>query len=215
MILFKALLVTDLLLNAMNGQGALFTGQRIKNAEVKLQLRVKVYNSAHVSLGDLMEAEERAGAILLQAKINVNWDLVPLVGSVGDQKPSEEWNPADLHLRLWTHSMLGSNSFSEDTLGFCLSMEKSTAIVVADEIGRRAALDFANPGDLLGLVMAHEIGHLLLRSPAHSIDGIMQARLPTAVRDRRRALLAFSRGQGAAIRSEIHRRTGVQSARRY
>ena len=40
-------------------------------------------------------------------------------------------------------------------------------MIIADEICNRA-LQFTNPGELLGLVMAHEIGHLLL-SEAHSV----------------------------------------------
>jgi hypothetical protein len=203
MLIVRMGLVLFVLLNAWEGRAQI------------AGLTVRLYNSAHVSPGDLVLAEERAAGIFRQAKIKINWDLVPLAGSVVDQKASEVWNPADLHLRLWTLGMVGMNTFGKDTLGFCVSMEKGTAIIIADEISSRAAVDFANPGDLLGLVMAHEIGHLLLRSPAHSVEGIMQARLPTNLRDRRKMLLTFSRQQGTFIRAEIHRRAGVQSARKY
>ena len=65
-------------------------------------------------------------------------------------------------------------------LGICISIEQSTAIIITDEIHSRAADDFTNPGDHLGLVMAHEMGHLLLRSPltpltASCKQGLQQA----------------------------------------
>jgi hypothetical protein len=186
-------------------------GNRLIDTRAGLQLTVKLYNSAHVSPGDLAKAEERAAGIFRQAKIKVNWDLVPPPDEVHDGGKSEAWNPADLHLRFWTRVSVRSNSCGEDTLGFRVSTETSTAIIIADEIRNRSATEFTNPGDLLGLVMAHEIGHLLLRSSAHSVEGIMQARLPTALRDRRRTLLVFSRQQATFIRAEIYRRTGVRS----
>jgi hypothetical protein len=94
-------------------------------------------------------------------------------------------------------------------LGFRLSTEKSTAVIIADEVRKRAALQFINPGELLGLVMAHEIGHLLLRSKAHSTEGIMQGELSTNLGHRRRRLLVFTRKQAAAMQDEVRRRMGV------
>jgi hypothetical protein len=175
------------------------------------QLTVKLYNSAHVSPGDLVQAEERAAGIFRQAKIKISWDLVPPPDEVPDPSKSEAWNPAALHLRLWTRASVGSNTYGEDTLGFRVSTETGTAIIIADEIRNRSVREFTNPGNLLGLVMAHEMGHLLLRSSAHSVEGIMQAKLPTGLRDRRRTLLVFSWQQATFIRAEVYRRTGVQS----
>ena len=37
------------------------------------QLTVKLYNPAHVSPGDLVQAEERAAGIFRQAKIKISW----------------------------------------------------------------------------------------------------------------------------------------------
>src|SRR4051794_13002333 len=91
---------------------------RPTDTQTKLHLTVKVYNSAHVFPGDLVQAEQRAAAIFHQAKIQIKWDLVPLVGSGDHQNRNEEWNAADVHIRLWTRGMVGSNAFGEDTLGF-------------------------------------------------------------------------------------------------
>jgi hypothetical protein len=171
-----------------------------------------VYDSAHVGAEDLRQAEERADIIFRQANIRVAWILVPLVSEVHERHDGEEWNPPDLHLRLWPRAGVGPSNISEDTLGFRLSTEKSTAIIIADEVRNRAARQFTNPGELLGLVMAHEIGHLLLRSKAHSAEGIMQSQLSTNLRDRRQTLLVFTRKQVASMQDEVRRRTGSATA---
>ena len=43
---------------------------------------------------------------------------VPMPDEVHDHAKSEAWNPADLHLRLWTRSSVGSNTYGEDTCGY-------------------------------------------------------------------------------------------------
>ena len=171
-----------------------------------LQLTVKVYNSAHVSRGDLMEAEDRAAIIFHQVKIKIIWDHAPMPNDVHDEFKGEAWNPADLHLRLWTRAVVGSNSQGKDTLGFRVSTESSTAVIIADEISKRAETARTTPGDLLGLVMAHEMGHLLLRTEAHAELGIMKAQLETDLRDRTRILLGFTREQAKAVQDDVRRR---------
>jgi hypothetical protein len=189
------------------GSGAAAGARR--QTEPESQLTVRVYDLAHVGADDLHQAEERADRIFRQARIRITWVLVSVASEGQEHHNSGEWNPADLHLRLWPRAGIGSNSFSEETLGFRLSVETSTAIIIADEVCKRAALQFMNPGELLGLVMAHEIGHLLLRSKAHSSEGIMQGQLSTNLRDRRRTLLVFTRKQAVSMQNEIRRRMGV------
>jgi hypothetical protein len=182
------------------------------HSESDLHLTVRVYDLARVGADDIPQAEQRADSICRQAKISVTWILVPPVNEVHKHQDSEKWNPADLHLRLWPRTSVGPNNFSEDTLGFRLSTEKSTAIIIADEVHNRAALQSTNPGELLGLVMAHEIGHLLLRSKAHSAEGVMQSQIPTNLRDRRRTLLVFTRKQATSMQDEVRRRMEVAIA---
>jgi hypothetical protein len=191
------------------GSSAVRAGRR-SHAGSELQLTVRVYNSANVPPFDLFEAEHRAARVFRQAKIKTVWEHVPTLGEVQDHVQSEEWNPAELHLRLWTRAGVGLSTYGEDILGFCVSMEMSTAIIISDEIRKRAAIKGTTPGDLLGLVMAHEMGHLLLRSKTHSVEGIMQAQLATDLRDRTRTLLVFTRQQASSIRGEVERRMSVQ-----
>jgi hypothetical protein len=73
--------------------------------------------------------------------------------------------------------------------------------------------DFA---DLLGLAMAHELGHLLLRSGAHSANGIMQAELSRkALRDDARGYLRFDSREAELIRKEISGRMALNRKLRF
>jgi len=56
-------------------------------------------------------------------------------------------------------------------------------------------------GDLLGHVIAHEMGHLLLPPNAHTLRGLMRASLDLELVDRQR--LEFDRGQAAMIRAKV------------
>ena len=57
---------------------------------------------------------------------------------------------------------------------------------------------------LLGHVMAHEMGHLLLPHGAHSLTGIMRAEWdPAQVRDATRGRLTFTADQAAVIRERL------------
>lgn len=61
--------------------------------------------------------------------------------------------------------------------------------------------------------MAHELGHLLLQSEAHSVIGIMRARWPEkALRDDDRGYLRFTPGEAESMRSEVRRRTAQKAA---
>src|SRR5262249_35089222 len=49
-----------------------------------------------------------------------------------------------------------------------------------DRVQNLAAANSTDVAPILGTVIAHEIGHLLLRSPEHSSKGIMQRNWPSA-----------------------------------
>src|SRR5207244_8114685 len=58
------------------------------------------------------------------------------------------------------------------------------ATVFSDRIGGAAARVGVDAGTLLGLVIAHEVGHLLLGSGYHGWSGVMQADWPDALLSR-------------------------------
>ena len=62
-----------------------------------------------------------------------------------------------------------------------------------------------DPSELLGYVMAHELGHLLLPDGAHSPAGLMRPALdPAQVRAAAEGLLTFTPDQAGLIREHLH-----------
>ena|SRR5215813_6190584 len=96
---------------------------------------------------------------------------------------------------------------------FCLFLEGGDAVVLADVIQERAKFGPTNFSELLGITMAHELGHLLLRSAKHSVTGVMGvAFTETGMAADERGRLRFTSGEGEKMRNEIKRRTVLKSA---
>jgi hypothetical protein len=76
------------------------------------------------------------------------------------------------------------------------------ATVFSDRIDAAASRAGIDPGMLLGFVMAHEVGHLLLGVDYHGDSGIMRAEWPDAILDRRDAW-QFSSIEAARIRQAV------------
>lgn len=69
----------------------------------------------------------------------------------------------------------------------------------------------ADADALLGLVIAHELGHLLL-GEGHGPDGVMQAQWGgAAVKALERRWLQFNPAQRERIRRELHMRIGMKA----
>jgi hypothetical protein len=171
------------------------------------QVNVFVFNSGHVSSRDLVLAEDRAAGIFKKEGIRVIW-----VAGLTAREPmghpiGEAWNPADLDLRLWTRSLARGTAIHSNALGYCLSIERGQAIILSDAIQNLAARWGIDLADILGVAMAHEIGHLLLRTSSHSTLGMMKAPyLQKDLTSAGREGLIFTREEGNSMRNEVRRR---------
>ncbi len=175
------------------------------------QITVNLYNGINLSSGDLQRAEREAERIFLYAGIQVGWIPGMLAAGLDRNKPMVQSNAVVLQLRIWTRRMAGKRATGSETLGFCLSLDNGDAVVLADAIQKRAVFGATNFTDLLGLAMAHEVGHLLLRSMSHSVAGIMQARwTEKCLREDERGFLRFTPGEAALMRNEIRHRMGLK-----
>jgi hypothetical protein len=66
----------------------------------------------------------------------------------------------------------------EHSLGFSYVNAAGPSVlasIFADAVATVAARTRVDPGVLLGRVVAHEVGHLLLGTPSHSVSGLMRA----------------------------------------
>ena len=186
---------------------------RVPEAVSELRVMVNVYNGVNLSSSDLSRAEREAEKIFLYAGIQITWTTGLFAADVNDNATSERGNAASLQLRLWPRAVAGKRPTSAETLGFCLSLENGDAVVLADAIQKRAVFGSTQFADLLGLAMAHELGHLLLQSERHSVSGIMRAQLTEkALRDDDRGYLRFTAAEAESMRTEVRQRIGGGSA---
>jgi hypothetical protein len=183
------------------------------NTASELPVSVNVYNAVDLSSGELSRAEQKAGKVFQAAGITLLWAAGLLVRDLSDKTPIGISDRASLQLRLWPRAMAGNRPSSAETLGFCLSLENGDAVVLADTIRDRAVFGPSNFADLLGLAIAHELGHLLLRSSAHSVTGIMRRQwTEKQLGDDDRGYLRFTANEAESMRNEVRRRTGLTSA---
>ncbi len=174
-----------------------------------LRLTVRVYNYAQASHVQLKQAEEEAGRILRRAGVETNWLDCPLDAAAFESHPAcqQELGPTDLVLRVLPQAMAERMPFHHSKVGFAFVTKEgprgSMLGVFYDRIRTQTRSDDTATSLGLGRAAAHEIGHMLLRTDAHSSRGIMRGdwrgrdfRNPTA-------LLAFTPEQARLIRAEV------------
>ena len=183
-------------------------------------LTLSVFNDASVPAAVLAEAESRAGRILSHAGIQVQWLNCETGGSpVPDQfeKPSPCSSiayPSHLSVRI----VLPRPSVRDDIFGEAYASSEGKGAYINlyyAHLAKANAQAILGEGQLLGCLIAHELGHLLLGANSHGYDGIMQGRWEqTQLRDAGRGKLQFTPPQAAAMREclagagkgEVHRR---------
>ena len=134
-----------------------------------------VFDRAGVPGHTLSEAQERAGTILGNAGVEVEW--IDCHRPANASVCATVAEPDRLILTIVTED--NGRIFSEDVLGRSVPGDRSThgiyARVFHRHVQAKAEHEKVNSGQLLGLVAAHEFGHLLLGPKAHSPEGIMRA----------------------------------------
>jgi len=166
-----------------------------------VSVTVSVFNDAAAPAFVLAEAQQRATAVMSQAGVSLVWlDC----GTPGSRGP--EWGcsaiafPRHLSVRLVSKATpskadIFGQSFQDD------GGQGSYAVVYYPGLAASKVAETLRTGNLLGLVVAHEVGHLLLGRNSHSADGLMAAvwQVPELHRATQGNLF-FSRGQADQIR---------------
>jgi len=136
----------------------------------KLPLVVRTYDSAGVPARVFARAQQSAGLSLASVGIDPIWRPCHATGCVSRPKPHE------IEIRF-----VKATSLSEPgSLGFAAvdiaERAGTLATIYVDRVDRLADLAGGDRGELMGLDMAHEIGHLLLGTADHAALGLMRAR---------------------------------------
>jgi hypothetical protein len=163
-------------------------------------LPIKLFNDAGVGDDVLHRAKEEAAWLLKSTCVDLTW--VPcLVVSRSNLTPCQAPVRAiEMHIL----SSPATNDFSEDAMGMAMPHLASGdhAGVFLSRVRETAARNagIIDVCDLLGYVMAHEIGHVLLHSTTHSSEGLMRAEFrPADLKKAGQRQLKFTPEQAQAI----------------
>ena len=170
-------------------------------------LQVSLFNDAQVDSATLAEAQSRASAIFSHSGIEVDW-LVCAAANPNDFVPRRTacsvltW-PSHLSVRIRSRGV----SVSADTFGQAFVSAEGEGLysnVYYQNLARSARHPELSDAELLGCVLAHELGHLLLGTNSHSASGLMQARWDSStLRTAALSSLFFTPAQSATLRSRL------------
>ncbi len=173
-------------------------------------ITISVYDYANVPVELLGAAEEDARRIFRQAGVDTVWATC---------LPKPEKVVADCYIVDATHLIMkilpraisAQARDRSDVLGTALVDEKGVGyyVYVFYDNVRRVGEDRELGHTLLGDVLAHEIGHLLLGSNSHSVSGIMSAHwYGGELRRISEGAMLFTPSQSRTLRERLEPRKG-------
>jgi hypothetical protein len=202
-----------------SGQYATGRGPRAGPERGKLALTLRVYNYA-ISRSLLSDAEAEATVILNSAGLDPVWVDCPLSASQVKNYPScaRAIGPTDFILTMLTKAAPERVSPEEDAMGRALPCPKTemacSAYVFYKNVQEEAVYAKIHVSRLLGHVLAHEIGHLLLGPKSHSTTGVMMAGWSDDdMQTIARGFLFFNEQQSRRMRDQLLTRSTFEQAK--
>jgi len=155
---------------------------------------LQLENDAGLSRAALSEAQQLAARIYLAIGVQMIW--------VHGEVPLQDPRGLRVHVRLLSRKMADRKIATERIRGDVLGQANRPARLVyvfCARIGEASVKYLQEYTRLLGLVMAHEIGHILLPVYSHSQSGIMSGRVDIWSKMGQ----DFAAEEGAAIRLKL------------
>lgn len=150
-----------------------------QSPEPGLRIEVLVYNYAGLPAGALARAEQEAARIYQRVGLATEWLDCPLAPAEAAQFPNCQLAPGPTRfaLRLLSRQMAERRKLDPMTFGLALFSEDGGFGTIVNVYSHRAK-ELAKGREkshavILGHLMAHELGHLLLGVGSHSASGLM------------------------------------------
>jgi hypothetical protein len=178
-------------------------GASPRGAVILDSLSVRIYDNAGVLTAGRARAIKRATEILGRADLAVDWRECPATGVLTRGACSAPPEPGELAVRLVRSPKGDPNARALGTALIDRTTGKGTlATVFVDRVTALAQQGRQDQWAMIGGVMAHEIGHLLLGSNSHTDTGLMREiwTLKDLIRNRPDDWL-FSRTQREELRN--------------
>ena len=153
-------------------------GPALAQSNSGVVLPVLVYNYAKVQADSLHSAQRHAGRIFQETGVQFEWHECRVSLSEPQRDPycSQGLRRTDLVLKILPQSRIHAFGVGKDVAGLVQPGEMvCDAYVFYDRLHDIARRESADVTVLLGSIIAHEFGHLLIGSGGHSEDTVMRA----------------------------------------
>jgi hypothetical protein len=175
-----------------------------------LTIKLRVHDYARVPQRILAAATKETTRIFHDGGVELLWIGCPLSSRELSRFPAcrHPLGSSGFDVSIVSHSSTALPTLPRTTLGFTPMSKQGERVslseVFYDQVKEQTEIVHGSLGRFLGDVMAHEIGHLLLRTSLHSSVGIMRAQW--TVEDLRRAArgqLLFTTGEAQIMQAEV------------
>jgi len=192
------------------------------SAETSPAITIHVRNYAGVAPQTLTEAEKVATGIFRKAGVETGWADIVVTAENGHVNSADHqtFTLADIQLNIFPDVMSDRSALSNNVMGLAPGTGPDRGIIhVLDSKVRTifwstlsaysmGYMDrHVSMGQVLGYVIAHEVGHLLLNQQVHSPHGIMRGAWSLVdFRDMASGMLLFTPQQAEVLRADVRRR---------
>jgi hypothetical protein len=142
------------------------------------RLRINVYDYARIEPHAIARAQALVTSIYRTIEIDACWKHPAGASQLQCHEPAAPGG-RDLSILLLNSKMSERLGVADDVVGMAAVAAEGgglVAYVLVDRVMITAKQEGVDPMSVLGLVIAHEIGHLMLPANAHSPTGLMRPR---------------------------------------
>ena len=196
------------------------------SSEISPAITIHVRNYAGVAPQTLTESEKVATEIYRKAGVDIRWANVSLAAENGQLNSArhQTYTLADIQLNILPDDMVGLLGVSNNVMGMApgTGPDRRTVYVFDSKVrtlywGMSSVYSngdmdrHVSMGQVLGHVIAHEVGHLLLNQQVHSPHGIMRGEWSFAdFRDMTSGMLLFTPEQAEYLQADVRSRNSRQ-----
>ena len=170
-------------------------------------VRIRIHDYARIADDVLAQAQERVTDIYKTIGVQLRWQITLCPPDPSAPAAATLTDASDFVLILLSPHMSRRLKVAPDVLGMAVVPPQGggrIAYVLFDRITRVARAARSDVTDVLGRVIAHEIGHLMLPDGSHSGNGLMRAEWNIKELQRpRHSAFEFTVPQGETIRRRL------------
>jgi hypothetical protein len=184
-----------------------------RSAELEIAIHLFDYTGMETSAS--LDMRRTAANILDQVGISVQWRDCPVFpGAAGSGCGAGTYDVTHFVVAVLPENMSARIASSPQQFESVMGAKggfPTHAYIFKDRVTDFAKADLLPWTSLLGAIVAHEIGHLLLGNDSHFGNGIMRGRWSlNDIKEARMGTLTFTARQGEQLRADVRRRMNAK-----